>query len=87
MSTATLTREGRVTIPADVRPASNVQTGDRVEFVQVQPGGFDLVVAARPVREPKGMFGKPARSLAVDDMNRVVAGRGAKAGLRTGCCR
>jgi hypothetical protein len=36
------------------------------------------------VRELKGMFGKPARSLTIDDMNRVVAEQGAKAGLRAG---
>ena len=84
MTTATLTSKGQITIPADVRRALNVQTGDRVEFVQVQPGRFELVAATRSVRELKGMFGKPARSLSIDDMNRVVAEQGAKAGLRTG---
>ena len=38
MSTATLTSKGQITIPADVRRLLNVQTGDRVEFVQVEPG-------------------------------------------------
>ena len=84
MTTATLTSKGQITIPADVRRALNVQTGDRVEFVQVQPGRFELVAATRSVRELKGMFGKPVRSLTIDDMNRVVAEQGAKAGLRTG---
>jgi AbrB family looped-hinge helix DNA binding protein len=84
VTTATLTSKGQITIPADVRRALNVQTGDRVEFVQVQPGRFELVAATRSVRELKGMFGKPVRSLTIDDMNRVVAEQGAKAGLRTG---
>jgi AbrB family looped-hinge helix DNA binding protein len=84
MTTATLTSKGQITIPADVRRALNVQTGDRVEFVQVQPGRFEVVAATRSVRELKGMFGKPARSLTIDDMNRVVAEQGARAGLRTG---
>jgi antitoxin PrlF len=84
VTTATLTSKGQITIPADVRRALNVQTGDRVEFVQVQPGRFELVAATRSVRELKGMFGKPARSLTIDDMNRVVAEQGVKAGLRAG---
>jgi AbrB family looped-hinge helix DNA binding protein len=84
VTTATLTSKGQITIPADVRRALNVQTGDRVEFVQVQPGRFELVAATRSVRELKGMFGKPARSLSIDDMNRVVAEQGTKAGLRAG---
>jgi antitoxin PrlF len=84
VTTATLTSKGQITIPADVRRALNVQTGDRVEFVQVQPGRFELVAATRSVRELRGMFGKPARSLTIDDMNRVVAEQGAKASLRAG---
>ncbi|MBL8363635.1 MAG: AbrB/MazE/SpoVT family DNA-binding domain-containing protein [Rubrivivax sp.] len=88
MTTATITSKGQITIPADVRRALNVQTGDRVEFVQVQPGRFELVAATRSVRELKGMFGKPARSLSIEEMNRVVAEEGAKqggkAGLRVG---
>jgi AbrB family looped-hinge helix DNA binding protein len=84
MTTATLTSKGQITIPADVRRALNVQTGDRVEFVQVQPGRFELVAATRSVRELKGMFGKPARSLTIDDMNRVVAEEGAKQGVKAG---
>ena len=84
MTTATLTSKGQITIPADVRLALNVQTGDRVEFVQVQPGRFELLAATRSVRELKGMLGKPTRTLSIEDMNRVVAEQGAKAGLRTG---
>jgi antitoxin PrlF len=84
MTTATLTSKGQITIPADVRRAMNVQTGDRVEFVEIQPGRFELVAATRSVRELKGMFGKPARTLSIEDMNRVIAEQGARAGLPSG---
>ncbi len=82
MTTATLTSKGQITIPADVRRSLNVHTGDRVEFVQTGPGRFELVAATRSVRELKGMFGKPARSVSIDEMNRTIAERGAAAGLR-----
>lgn len=84
MTTATLTSKGQITIPADVRRALNVQTGDRVEFVQVQPGRFELVAATRSVRELKGMFGKPKRTVSIDEMNRTIAEQAAQAGLRQG---
>jgi antitoxin PrlF len=84
MTTATLTSKGQITIPADVRRALNVQTGDRVEFVQVQPGRFELVAATRSVRELKGMFGKPQRTVSIEEMNRTIAEQAAKAGLRQG---
>jgi antitoxin PrlF len=38
MTTATLTSKGQITIPAEVREALGVDTGDRVEFVEVAPG-------------------------------------------------
>ena len=84
MTTATLTSKCQITIPADVRRSLGVQTGDRVEFVEIQPGRFELVAATRSVRELKGMFGRSALSLSVEDMNRVIAEQGAKAGLRSG---
>jgi len=84
MTTATLTSKGQITIPADVRRSLNVQTGDRVEFVQVEPGRFELVAATRSVRELKGLFGKPDRAVSIDEMNRAIAERGARAGARGG---
>lgn len=84
MSTATLTSKGQITIPADVRRELNVQTGDRVEFVQVEPGRFELVAATRSVRELKGLFGKAKRTVSIEEMNRVIAEQGTKAGQRSG---
>ncbi len=84
MTTATLTSKGQITIPADVRRLLNVQAGDRVEFVQIEPGRFEIVAATRSVRELKGLFGKARRTVSIEEMNRTIAQRGAAAGLRAG---
>ena len=84
MTTATLTSKGQITIPADVRRALNVQTGDRVEFVQIEPGRFELVAATLSVRELKGLFGRAARTVSIDELNRAIAEHGARAGERGG---
>ena len=81
MSTATLTSKGQITIPADVRRELNVGTGDRVEFVQIEAGRYEVVAATRSVRELKGLFGKAQRTVSIDEMNRTVAERAASAGL------
>ena len=79
MTTATITSKGQITIPANVRRALKVETGDRVEFVEVDPGRFEFFAATRSVQELKGMFGKAARRVSIEDMNQAVARRGAAA--------
>lgn len=79
MSTATLTSKGQITIPVAVRTALGVTVGDRVEFVQVSPGRFEVVAATQPVTALKGMFGKPRRTVSIEEMNEVIARRGASA--------
>ena len=79
MSTATFTSKGQITVPASVREALKVEAGDRVEFVEVAPGRFEFFAATRSVTELKGMFGKPAKSASIDDMNKAIAARGASA--------
>lgn len=79
MSTATLTSKGQITIPAAVRSALGVDVGDRIEFVEVAPGHFELVAATQPVHALKGMVTKPAKPVSIEDMNAAIAQQGAKA--------
>jgi len=79
MTTATVSTKGQITIPANVRQALQVEAGDRVEFVECDPGRFELIAVTRSVRELKGMFGKVTRSVSIDDMNKAIAARGAAA--------
>ena len=77
MATATLTTKGQITIPASVRVALGLASGDRVEFVQLEPGHFELVAATQPVASLKGMVGIPAKPVSLADMNAAIAKRGA----------
>ena len=79
MPSATLTSKGQITIPIEVRNAMRVEEGDRVEFFEVEPGRFEIASATQSVKELKGMFGKPAKRVSVQDMNRAIARRGARA--------
>ena len=79
MSTATVTSKGQITIPATVRVALGVEAGDRVEFVQVEPGHFELVAATQSVTALKGLVRKPASPITIDAMNKAIATHGAKA--------
>ena len=79
MPTATLTSKGQITIPAMVRTALGVEAGDRVEFVQVEPGHFELVAATQSVTALKGLVRKSASPILITDMNQAIATHGAKA--------
>ena len=80
MPTATLTSKGQITIPAAVRAALGVDAGDRVEFVEMANGRFELVAATRPVTALKGMVRKPPEPVSIEDMNKTIATQGANAG-------
>ncbi len=79
MPTATMTSKGQITIPASVRAALGVGAGDRVEFVQVKPGHFELIAATRSVTSLKGLLRKPASPITISAMNKAIATQGAKA--------
>jgi AbrB family looped-hinge helix DNA binding protein len=78
MATATVTSKGQITLPKAVRERLGVDAGDKVEFIEMQPGVFRLVAATRDVRDLKGVIPKPASPVSVEDMGRVIARMGGR---------
>jgi AbrB family looped-hinge helix DNA binding protein len=76
MTTSTLTSKGQITIPAEVRQRLGLQTGDRVEFIEID-GTFAIRPAVDDVRMLKGLLDKPTRKVSVQAMNAAVRARGA----------
>ncbi len=72
MSTAVVTSKGQITIPKPVRDGLGVETGDRVEFVELERGVYTVIAATRDIRDLKGLLPKPAKSVSVADMNKAV---------------
>ena len=75
MSRATLSSRGRIAIPAAVRRKLGIETGDRIEFVEVRDKSFVIVPAIHDVRALRGTVTKPARPVSVDEMRHVVVRR------------
>lgn len=81
MTTATMTSKGQVTIPAEVRQRLGLGTGDRIEFVELEAGGFAIKPAIDDVRSLKGLLAKPDKPdkpVSVADMNVAIRQRAAK---------
>ncbi|WP_370617309.1 AbrB/MazE/SpoVT family DNA-binding domain-containing protein [Mumia qirimensis] len=57
MPTATVTSKGQITIPAAVRASLGLHAGDRVQFIELPDGNYELRPATSSVRTLKGFFG------------------------------
>ena len=77
MATSTVTSKGQITIPAQVRLALGLEAGSRVEFVEVEKGQYLMIAATDDVQSLKGMLRKPPSPVSVEQMNEVIAERGA----------
>jgi antitoxin PrlF len=62
MTTATITSKGQITIPAAMRSALGVGAGDRLEFVQVSPGRYEVKAAKVDLMDLKGTLSRFAKS-------------------------
>ena len=76
MTTATVTSKGQITLPKDVRLRLGVGTGDRVEFIEVRAGVFQMIAATQDVRHLKGIVPAPKRPVTIDEMKRAIATMG-----------
>lgn len=72
MTTATVTSKGQITIPAPVRAGLGVDTGDRVEFVELEPGRYEVIAATLPVTALKGIVPKPPHPVSIEDMDAAI---------------
>jgi AbrB family looped-hinge helix DNA binding protein len=79
MATATMTSKGQITIPRPVRTALGLDSGDRVEFVEVEKGQFAIIAATRSLRELKGLFpARRSRPVSVEEMHAAIAKRASR---------
>ena len=75
MSEATLTSKGQVTIPADVRKAMRLETGERVVFTVLDDGTTIMRAKTRSIHELKGMLKRTGRRRKVS-IEEMGVGRG-----------
>ncbi len=80
MILATVTSKGQVTIPIEVRELLKIKAGDQIVFEQLESGGFVVKPALFvPASILEGLFSNTGKSLTIEEMNAVIAKRGAAA--------
>ena len=78
MPSARLTSKGQITIPAEVRARLGVRLGDRIDFVEVYRGRFEIIPITCSVQALKGIIPKPKRPVSIEEMNGAIALRNLK---------
>ena len=79
MAAATLTSKGQITIPASIRGELGLKAGTRVEFVKIAEKQYAIMPATISVKSLKGIIRHNGPPVTIEEMNRVIAERGASA--------
>jgi len=75
MPTATVTSNGQITIPRQVRIDMGLKVGDRVDFIRMEDGRYMLMAASHSIRSLKGIIPRSNKPVSLEDMQAaIVAG-------------
>ncbi len=72
---AIVTSKGQITIPLEVRQRLGLETGHRVDFVEMEDGRYALIAATVDLSSLRGSVARPKAPVSVEDMNRTVRQR------------
>ena len=75
MSKATLTSKGQITLPAEVRRALRVDTGDSLIFEQTSDDAFLVRAASSDIRRLKGVVPAPSTPVTLKAMEAAIRSR------------
>jgi AbrB family looped-hinge helix DNA binding protein len=70
---ATVTGQGQVTIPKEIRERLRLRPGCRVRFTLEEDGHAVIAPVYRRLSELAGMLGKPKRSLTLEEIDEAIA--------------
>jgi AbrB family looped-hinge helix DNA binding protein len=70
-----VTSKGQITIPVEIRQRLGLETGHRVDFVEIDGGQYALVAATVDIKSLRGLVGKPGKPVSIEDMNQTIRQR------------
>ena len=71
MTTATITSKGQITIPAPVRTDLHVGPGDRLEFIKLTDGRYEVVATSQDISCLKGIISS-TRAVSIEEMDEAI---------------
>lgn len=77
MTTATLTSKWQITIPSAIRSELHVGAGDRLEFIKIGDGRFEIIAANKDVTSVKGIV-KARKTISLEAMDAAIKNKAGK---------
>jgi len=74
MLNSVISSKGQLTLPKEVRDELHIGKGDRVKFLKVAKGKFEIVAATQDVSELCGMI-KTDRVISLEEMELAISKR------------
>lgn len=75
MAIATITSNGQVTIPKQIRDQLELQAGDQVHFMLNADGIVEFFPVKQPISTLKGIVPKPAKPVSLEAMDKTIQQR------------
>jgi AbrB family looped-hinge helix DNA binding protein len=72
MPSATLTSKGQITIPSQVRKALGLDTGDKIEFVEIGEKQFAIQPRTGSIRDLEGCIPKLGYVPTIEEINEAI---------------
>jgi AbrB family looped-hinge helix DNA binding protein len=72
MPSATLTSKGQITIPIKVRTALGLDTGDKIDFVEIEKGQFAIKPRTASIRDLEGCVPRLNYVPTIEEMDQAV---------------
>ena len=73
---AIVTSKGQVTLPASLREKLGIRAGSKLHFSLQADGRLEIEVINGTLKDLKGILPKPARALALEEMEAVLSSDG-----------
>ena len=77
MTTATLTSKWQITIPSAIRSELHVGAGDRLEFIKIGEGRFEVIAANKDVTSIKGIV-RTQKTVSLEAMDAAIKNKASK---------
>ena len=72
MASATVTSKGQITIPIEIRKQLQLNTGDKLQFVQSSSGHIELIPCNVPLSSLRGILPKPEKPATIEEINETI---------------